>query len=84
MMAVTSWASPLYPVVKGVRVTDLRSLRRQRLLSQQELATQAGVSKATIVGIESGKTRPYPATLRKLAKALGVEQSELAGYLEDR
>lgn len=59
----------------------LRELREDRLLSQQELAKRAGVSKTTVVNIETGKIRPHPATLRKLADALGVESPALAEHL---
>jgi transcriptional regulator with XRE-family HTH domain len=60
---------------------DLRSLREARLLSQQELADKAGVSKTTIVAIERGTGRPHPRTLRKLTETLGVEPETLAGHL---
>ena len=60
---------------------DLRSLREERLLSQQELAALSGVSKTTIVAIERGAGRPHPRTLRKLTEALGVEPAALAGHL---
>lgn len=59
----------------------LRELREERLLSQQELATRAGVSKTTIVNIETGKIRPHPATLRKLAETLNVDPASLAEHL---
>jgi transcriptional regulator with XRE-family HTH domain len=60
---------------------DLRELREQKLLSQQDLAVRAGVSKTTVVNIEAGAIRPHPSTLRKLADALGVEPAVLAEYL---
>jgi transcriptional regulator with XRE-family HTH domain len=59
----------------------LRELRQDRLLSQEELAAKAGVSKTTIANIETGKIRPYPQTLRKLAEALGAPPSALAEHL---
>jgi transcriptional regulator with XRE-family HTH domain len=59
----------------------LRELRLEHLLTQEELGQKAGVSKATIVGIESGRVRPYPQTLRKLAEALDVPPSALAEHL---
>lgn len=62
-------------------VVGLRELRLERLLTQEELGKKAGVSKATIVNIESGKIRPYPQTLRKLAEALQVEPSALSEHL---
>ena len=52
-------------------------------MSQKELAAAAGVSNRTIVDIEAGRVRPHPATLRKLAKALGVKPAALAEHLRD-
>ena len=46
--------------------------------TQVRLAEKAGVSPTTISGIESGRIgRPHFGTLRKLARALGVEPEEL-------
>jgi len=59
-----------------MRVPRLRALRRSRVLSQQELAARAGVTKTTIVRIEAGHDA-HPATIRKLAEALGMEPREL-------
>jgi transcriptional regulator with XRE-family HTH domain len=53
----------------------LRKLREQRedkYLSVRELAEKAGVSKSTVVALETGRVRAQPRTLRKLAEALGV------------
>ena len=56
----------------------LRELREARFLSLRDLAAKAGVAYVTIHRIETGqRVRPYPSTLRKLAKALGVEPAEL-------
>lgn len=52
-------------------------LRLARFMSQQDLATKAGVAKTTIVGIETGHHEPRLSTIRKLAAALGVEPAEL-------
>jgi transcriptional regulator with XRE-family HTH domain len=41
-----------------------------------ELAELAGVSRQTVVKVEGG-LEPRPTTVRKLAKALGVEQADL-------
>src|SRR3712207_8934083 len=46
--------------------------------TQARLAAEAGVSPTTVSGIESGRIlRPHFGTLRKLARALGVEPEEL-------
>jgi transcriptional regulator with XRE-family HTH domain len=78
---MTSTAEVL--VQSGTLADDvgLRELREERLLSQQELAIRAGVSKTTIVNIETGKIRPHPATLRKLAETLQVDPAALAEHL---
>ncbi len=55
----------------------LKSLREQQVLSIQELADRAGVSKNTVWNLEHRKNRAYPRTIRKLATALGVEPGEL-------
>jgi transcriptional regulator with XRE-family HTH domain len=56
----------------------LRRLRDERYLSQRELADEADVSPATVFKLEANRSEPHPRTIRKLAKALGVEPSELA------
>jgi DNA-binding XRE family transcriptional regulator len=56
----------------------LRRLRDERYLSQRELADKADVSPATVFKLEANRSEPHPRTIRKLARALGVEPSELA------
>jgi DNA-binding XRE family transcriptional regulator len=55
------------------------ALREDRWLYQEQLAEKAGVSRATISNIESGR-RPFPkpSTIRALANALGVAPEDLA------
>jgi transcriptional regulator with XRE-family HTH domain len=55
----------------------LREFRSRRSLSQQELADLAGVSRTTVLKAESGKQQPRPKTLRKLARVLKIDPSEL-------
>ena len=46
--------------------------------TQGRLAGEAGVSPTTVSGIESGRiSRPHFGTVKKLARALGVEPREL-------
>jgi len=58
--------------------TRLRELRDRASLSQEELAERADVSRATIADLERGKRTAQPKTRRKLAKALGVQPTELS------
>lgn len=55
----------------------VRRLRRERGLTQHEVAAIAGLSRQTIQNIEVGRREPGSATLRKLARALRVPASEL-------
>jgi transcriptional regulator with XRE-family HTH domain len=58
---------------------QLRSIRTRRLLTQDELADKASVSQSTIANIERNNAEPQFRTIRKLAKALDVEPTELIG-----
>jgi transcriptional regulator with XRE-family HTH domain len=62
---------------------NLMSIRERRMWTQARLADEAGVSPTTVSGIESGRiSRPHFGTLRKLARALGVEPEELLSVPE--
>jgi transcriptional regulator with XRE-family HTH domain len=71
------------PNSAGIREDGLRELREIRLrrgLSQADLSAITGVTEFTISEIESGKrANPRPSTLRKLARALGVEVADFYG-----
>lgn len=55
----------------------LRDLRRRRVLTLDELAQKAGVGRNTVWRLEHRIMGAQPRTIRKLAKALGVEPEEL-------
>ena len=59
-----------------VQLSRLKGLRERKALTQEELAHKAGINRVTLARIETG-AQPYPATVRKLADALGVEPAEL-------
>jgi len=60
-----------------VDAVKLRELRRRRVLTLEELAQKANVGRNTIWRLEHGVMGAQPRTIRKLAKALGVEPEEL-------
>jgi transcriptional regulator with XRE-family HTH domain len=66
----------MYMAHVEVNVRRLRALRRKRVLSLRELGDLADVSKDTLSRIERTGTA-YPSTIRKIAKALDVDPSEL-------
>lgn len=55
----------------------LKKMRKDRVLSQRELARTAGVTHATVWRLENGFDLARPSTVRKLAAALEVEPREL-------
>jgi transcriptional regulator with XRE-family HTH domain len=60
-----------------VDMAKLKELRDRRVLTLHELEERSGVAYNTIWRLENGKTGAQPRTIRKLAKALGVEPEEL-------
>jgi transcriptional regulator with XRE-family HTH domain len=55
----------------------LKELRERNLLTQAELGVAAGVSRDQVSRIERDEVDPRFSTIRKLARALGVDPSEL-------
>ena len=55
----------------------IRSIREQQKISSIELAKKAGLPYGTIIKAELGYATPRPATLAKIAGALGVQPAEL-------
>jgi transcriptional regulator with XRE-family HTH domain len=60
-----------------VDMEKLRELRRRRVLTMEELAQAANVGLNTVWRLEHGVMGAQPRTIRKLARALGVEPEEL-------
>ena len=57
---------------------NIKKLRKQHKLSQEELAKRAGVTYSTLIKIESGTNKnPTIRTLKKIADALKVSLDEL-------
>ncbi len=58
-------------------MNSLREIRRKHCMSQKDLAKISGVTEQTIVNIEKGRHLPMFVTMRKLAKALNVDVTDL-------
>ena len=56
---------------------NLKRIRKEMQLTQQELARMSGVKQATISAIEKGRNHPTTPTLEMLAKAMNRKISEL-------
>jgi transcriptional regulator with XRE-family HTH domain len=60
-----------------VDVQKLKRLREDRVLSQRELAREAGLAQGTVWRLENGFEHAHPQTIRKIAGVLGVKPKEL-------
>jgi transcriptional regulator with XRE-family HTH domain len=58
-------------------VVRLKEGREELCYSQKELSDKSGIALSTISGIELGKHKARPATLRKLADAMDVDIREI-------
>ena len=52
-------------------------VREKKGISQQQLATAAGLSKALITHIETGKRYPSDKALKKIIEALEISEDEI-------
>ena len=60
--------------------SNIKELRKQHQLSQEQLAQKAGITYSTLIKIESGSnTNPTLETLTKLASVFKVKIDELVG-----
>ena len=66
-------------MLRSVKVNSqkLREMRQRRVLSMRELEEASGVSYNTIWRLETDKTEAHPRTIRRIAKALNVDPTEL-------
>ena len=58
---------------------NLRRLRRERGMTQRDLARAAGLTRQVVAGYEQGRTVPHRDCVAALAFALGVSVEELRG-----
>ncbi len=59
---------------------QLKQYRKRAALTQDALATRAGLGSNTISNIERGASQPYPDTVRLLAAALDLSMEEAAAF----
>lgn len=55
----------------------LKEIRRERNLSQEEVAQQSGISTTYYAGIERGEENPSMAVMEAICKTLRVKSSEI-------
>jgi transcriptional regulator with XRE-family HTH domain len=64
------------PPASVVRLPGLRALRLKSLMTQEQLATKAGIARVTLARIEAGGPTKLP-TAAALARALGVRARDM-------
>jgi transcriptional regulator with XRE-family HTH domain len=62
-------------IVKNLK--NLRAMRESRLVSQTELAKLLRTNQSNVSQWETGKTKPWPHTVAKIAAALHCQPEEL-------
>ena len=72
----------MYQRIQRNKTTMLNAERVRRGLSQQELASLAGVATSDIRRIESLGLRPYPDQARRIAAVLELDSEELQELVE--
>lgn len=70
--------------MRAVFGTTVRTLRRSRGWSQEELADATGLDRTYISGIERGVRNPSLLTQKRIADALGVSLATLASTEHER
>jgi len=62
----------------------IRQVREDRQLSQDQLASKAGLDRSYVSSIENGKRNVSIQNLSKIANSLGVSLTEIVQLAEDR
>ncbi len=70
-----------YVLIMSIGVA-LRAIRKERGLSQAELADKAGTTSVSISRIEQGHQDPTFTMLERLAKAMGISANSLVRRAE--
>lgn len=56
---------------------NIQRIRRDKGLSQEEVAHRADIHQTYLSGVETGKRNPSILVVERIAKALGVDVSEI-------
>lgn len=55
----------------------IAQIRRDKSITQEQLAAETGLDRVAIANIETGKRRPTVTTIHRLANGLGVKIEDL-------
>ena len=65
-------------------MNDLKTIREQKLLTQDDLASLSGISQPHLASIENGRILPNSRTRKRIERLLGSEINWLTTYARDR
>ena len=68
----------------GYVIGKIRTIRREKRVSQMELSLRSNLSQSFIANVESGKKQPSVSTLLRIADALDVNPQDFFPELLDR
>jgi transcriptional regulator with XRE-family HTH domain len=71
------------PVKLQIRGGELRRRRLEKYMSQEELASRAGLSSQAVSMLERGADGVRPSTVRALAKALGCSREDISEVVQE-
>lgn len=86
-MSKTNLTSPRKSGAKlymGVLSVRIKELRKQKKLTQEEIATRLGVGRTTYLGYENGKIGIPAKRLEELADLFGVSIDYISGKIEHK
>ena len=64
-------------IIEVMLLERIRHSRKEKGLSQEQLAKISGLSRSSIINFETGRRDPRVKDLRKIARALGVSIEQL-------
>lgn len=67
----------IYKIKRGIKMNQLRKLRKEMNLSQSQLAEKIGVSRQTVSQIENNKLNPSLKICLSIAKILHTDLNTL-------
>ena len=72
-----------YNAPRETNDSHIARVRREKGITQAQLAERLGIKQPMIARWETGKRKPKIETLMRIAKALGVQWTELWGYTKE-
>lgn len=73
----------LYQEMRNVFAANLKNIRREVGLTQEQIAKESHIARSTYIAYEQGYTIPDAITLKLMAKAFNVSTDDILGHKVD-